>query len=159
MARERGLTVPNGEGHAHERAGSLLSLWVVMAGPRHDPLPGLPGTEDDSSAFCQRVFDDIVADHAEKQFVGLAAALAVPPTYVPPEVKRSRCPAFSAMGPGSLLRSRGASRCTPPNARLGVARARRYRRVSSCSRALIRAFGDAPRSTPLCAPGSWPTSC
>jgi hypothetical protein len=50
-------------------------------------------------AFCQRVFDDIVADHAEKQFVGLAAALAVPPTYVPPEVKRSRCPAFSAMGP------------------------------------------------------------
>jgi hypothetical protein len=50
-------------------------------------------------AFCEKVFDDVVADHADKHFVGVPAALAVSPMHEPAEVKRSRCPAFSAMGP------------------------------------------------------------
>ncbi len=52
-------------------------------------------------AFCRQMFDDIVAEHAERQFFGLDAALALPHTFVPTEVKHSPCAAFSAMGPQS----------------------------------------------------------
>ena len=65
------------------------------------PITVFRGRVSTYREWCSALVNDIIAQHADRHFLGLPAALAIPVSHIPDTVKQSRCPCFSAHGESS----------------------------------------------------------